>query len=366
MIKQNDPLANYFSLKAEIDGAIERVLSSGNYVLGRETRGFEREFAQYLKGDYCVGVASGTDALFLTLKACGVGAGDDVITVSHTATATIASIRMCGARPIMVDIAEDTYTINPDQAERALTRHTKAIVPVHLYGQPADLDPLLVLAQRNRVSLIEDCAQAHGAAYRGEKVGTIGHAGAFSFYPTKNLGCIGDGGAVVTKDKRLYERLLRLRQYGWDDHRVCATEGYNSRLDELQAAVLRVKLKHLDTNNERRVQIAQTYNGLLKDLPLILPKEIPGTCHVYHQYVIGCPTNSTREKLFAFLQANGIQCGIHYPVPVHQHPAYSNASRRGLPITEEVAKKIISLPMYPELHIDQVEKVASTIRRFFQ
>ncbi|MBW1999036.1 MAG: DegT/DnrJ/EryC1/StrS family aminotransferase [Deltaproteobacteria bacterium] len=365
MIRQNDPLANYVTLKPEIDRAIDRVLSSGWYILGQETEAFEREFARYMGGGYCVGVANGTEALFLALRACGVGPGDEVITVSHTAVATIAAIRMCGANPVMVDICEETYTINPEHVEKTITKSTRAIVPVHLYGQPADLEPLLALARKYGLSLVEDCAQAHGATLQGQKVGALGNAGAFSFYPTKNLGCIGDGGAVFTRDKELWERLLRLRQYGWDENRISTSEGFNSRLDEIQAAILRVKLKHLDKNNQERVKLAKAYNRSLRDLPLSLPREAPGTAHVYHQYVIACQDESTRERLLSFLNENGIQCAIHYPVPVHLQPAYTRFPHPDLKVTENIAKRIVSLPIYPEMGIDRVENVAVVISKFF-
>lgn len=365
MIKQNDPLANYLSLRPEIDRAIERVLKSGRYILGEEVTAFEQEFARYLGSGYCVGVANGTEALFLALRACGVGPGTEVITVSHTAVATVASIRMCGATPVMVDIDAQTYTIDYGQAIKALTNRTKAIVPVHLYGQPAKMEPLITLAERHGVCLIEDCAQAHGASYQGRKVGTFGRAAAFSFYPTKNMGCLGDGGAVFTRDRVLYNRLLGLRQYGWDENRISTTQGFNSRLDELQAAILRVKLKYLDKNNERRMRLAQAYNGSLEGLPLDLPEDVPGTSHVYHQYVIGCQEESLRDELLYFLSENQIQCAIHYPVPVHLQPGYARTPRVSLPVTEKTAKRIVSLPMYPELKMEQVEQVSGRIHDFF-
>ncbi|MBW2028493.1 MAG: DegT/DnrJ/EryC1/StrS family aminotransferase [Deltaproteobacteria bacterium] len=365
MIKQNDPLANYLHLKPRIDGAVTRVLSSGHYILGQETEAFEREFAEYLGGGYCVGVANGTEALFLALKACGVGPGNEVITVSHTAVATVASIQMCGATPVMVDIDAKTYTIDCGQVSRALTSRTKAIVPVHLYGQPADMEPLITLAERHGVYLIEDCAQAHGATYQGRKAGTFGHAAAFSFYPTKNMGCLGDGGAVVTRDRILYDRLLGLRQYGWDENRISITQGFNSRLDELQAAILRVKLKYLDKSNERRARLAQAYNGLLDGLPLDLPREVLGVTHVYHQYVIGCQEEPIRDELLSFLYENQVQCAIHYPVPVHLQRGYARTPPVSLPVTEQTARRIVSLPMYPELKMEQVEEVSNRIYDFF-
>ncbi|MFH1125050.1 MAG: DegT/DnrJ/EryC1/StrS family aminotransferase, partial [Pseudomonadota bacterium] len=260
MIPQNNPLANYLSHQAAIDLAIHQVSKSGSYILGEETAAFEREFAEYAGVKYAVGVGNGTEALHLALRALGVGPGDEVITVSHTAVATVAAIEMTGAEPVFADIDPNSFTIAPKEVEKAITGRTKVILPVHLYGHPADLRPLLECAKQHDLYLLEDCAQAHGAVYHGRKVGSWGDAGAFSFYPTKNLGCLGDGGAVTTSSPELHERLLALRQYGWDRKRISLEPGFNSRLDELQAAILRVKLKYLNENNQKRMGVARAYD----------------------------------------------------------------------------------------------------------
>ena len=367
MIPQNNPLANYLSHKQAIDTAIARVLASGHYILGEETSAFEHEFAAYIGAKYAVCMGSGTEALHIALQACGIGAGDEVITVSHTAVATVAAIEMCGAVPVLVDIDTDSYTIDPDHVEKALTDRTKAIIPVHLYGQPSDLEPLMECAGQYNLYLIEDCAQAHGAVYNENKVGSWGDAGVFSFYPTKNLGCLGDGGAVTTNSSEIHDKILALRQYGWDQERISLIKGYNSRLDELQAAVLRAKLKWLDENNRKRIRIARTYNQLFDSLNLTLPSPISRTTHVYHQYVIRCTKKAIRDDLMEFMLKRQIQSAIHYPVPVHLQPAYINiaGSRNSLPVTENCSETIISLPMFPDLTDGDIDNIVTTIRTFF-
>jgi dTDP-4-amino-4,6-dideoxygalactose transaminase len=342
-------------------------MTSGRYILGSEVSRFEKAFADYVGVRYAVGVGSGTEALHLGLRACGVGPGDEVVTVSHTAVATIAAVEMCGAVPVLVDIDLDSYTINPGAVERAMTERTKAIVPVHLYGQPSNLKPLIAAAKRHHLFIVEDCAQAHGAIYHGRKVGSWGDVGIFSFYPTKNLGALGDAGAVVTNRGDLFDKLLALRQYGWDRERVSRMAGFNSRLDELQAAILIVKLKQLDEDNRQRGQLAGRYDRLLEALDVTLPTQISNATHVYHQYVIRCADRSTRDGLAAFMSKEGIQTGIHYPVPVHLQAAYVNrlGVSDSLPMTEEAAETILSLPMFPELTQMDLEKVASAIRHFF-
>jgi dTDP-4-amino-4,6-dideoxygalactose transaminase len=368
MIPQNNPHANYLAHKTELDAAINRVLTSGRYILGNETIAFEREFAEYVGTKYAVGVASGTDAICLALLAYGIQPGDRVITVSHTAVATIAAIEMCGAIPALADIDPHSYTIDPDHAKRLLTEKTKAIVPVHLYGQPTDVRPILELAMHHQLFVIEDCAQAHGAIYNGMRVGSWGDAGAFSFYPTKNLGALGDGGAITTNRLEIYEMLLAIRQYGWDNDRLSRMAGRNSRLDELQAAILRVKLKYLDENNRKRIKIASAYNHCLRSLPLTLPTEIPGTTHVYHQYVILCSERVTRDALMEFLHKEDIQSAVHYPVPVHLQPLYLDRfeGAASLPLTERVCGTALSLPMFPELTDADVEIICTTISEFFE
>jgi dTDP-4-amino-4,6-dideoxygalactose transaminase len=367
MIPQNSPLANYLSHRQDIDAAISRVVQGGQYILGPETAAFEKEFAEYTGVGYAVGTGNGTDALHLALRAIGVGAGDEVITVSHTAVATVAAVEMAGAAPILVDIEVGSYTMDPTQVKKAIGRRTKAILPVHLYGQPADLAPLIRLAEEHGLHLVEDCAQAHGASYHGKKVGSWGHVAAFSFYPTKNLGCLGDGGAVVTNRPDIHKKLIALRQYGWDRYRRSQIQGFNSRLDELQAAVLRVKLTHLDENNEKRVDIARVYDHSIDIAGLELPKPVPQTTHVYHQYVLRCPEPPVRDELISFMRDRHIQTAIHYPVPVHLQAAYARRLERRAPLgtTERAAGTIISLPMFPELSHDDAEKTAFAVRDFF-
>jgi dTDP-4-amino-4,6-dideoxygalactose transaminase len=368
MIPQTSPLANYLSNREAVDKAIQRVLSAGRYILGEETAAFEKRLADYIGVPYALGVGNGTEALHLALRGLGVGPGDEVITVSHTAVATVAAVEMTGATPVLVDIHPHSYTMDASLIERALSDRSKAIVPVHLYGQPCALDEILAFARKHELFVIEDCAQSHGALYRGRRTGSFGHAAAFSFYPTKNLGGLGDGGAITTRDPSLYEKLRALRQYGWDANRVSQCAGWNSRLDELQAAVLRVKLARLEENNQRRIQIARAYDEWLRRLPeLILPSASADTVHVYHQYVVRCRDHTTREDLMHYLFEQGIQTAVHYPLPVHLQPAYADRlpGSRSLPVTEDVCPKIISLPLFPELTDEEVEQVVGAIRAFF-
>lgn len=360
-IPQCDPRAATVSLREEIDVAIRSVLDSGEYILGRSVRSFEAAFARYIGVPYAVGVASGTDAVHLALRAAGVGSGDEVITVSHTAVATVAAIEMAGAKPVFVDIDEHSFTIDPSLAERAITSKTKAIVAVHLYGQPANLNELERIARRYELVIIEDCAQAHGAVYRGRKVGSYGAAGCFSFYPTKNLGAIGDGGMVVTARGDIYHNLCELRQYGWRQRYISDSKGFNSRLDEIQAAILLVKMGCLDTDNARRFVLAERYSAGLAGTSLRTPSTIPGSISAHHLYVV---RSRKRDELKAWLEQHGIGTGIHYPVPVHLQPAYSEDDALSLPITECIAREILSLPLYPEMPLVSVDLVAECIRAF--
>jgi dTDP-4-amino-4,6-dideoxygalactose transaminase len=348
MVHFSNPKAQYLSHKHEIEKAISETLESGWYILGQQTKLFEQEFADYNGTKFAVGVGSGTEALHLALKACGIGEGDEVITVSHTAVATVSAIELCGASPVLVDIEEDLYTIDPDKVEKLINARTKAIVPVHIYGQPADMTRILGIAKKHNLKVIEDCAQAHGALYGDKRVGSLGDLACFSFYPTKNLGAIGDGGAVVTNDSGLAERVRLLREYGWAERYISHISGWNSRLDELQAAVLRVKLRTLDNDNRMRASIASTYTESLKNTELVLPTKRAASTHVFHLYVI---RTKHRDHLKNFLQQDGIGTGIHYPVPVHLQKAYLGKLKGAdsLPVTERIAKEILSLPMYPEL-----------------
>ena len=363
-IKFGNLSQEYWNIRSEIDEAISRVLSLGWFILGSEVEAFERRFAQYLGTKYCVGVASGTEAIALALMACDVGPGNEVITVAHTAVPTVSAISMVGARPVFVDIHSDSYLMDANHVEAAITSRTRAILPVHLYGQCVDMDPLLAIAREHGLPVIEDCAQAHGAVYRGRKAGTMGLMGAFSFYPSKNLGCYGDGGAVVTSDVALAEKLRMLRNYGQKQRYHHEIKGINSRLDELQAAILTVKLRYLDPWNIRRRQIASRYTAGLQGLPLQPPIEMSHGQHVYHLYAI---QTSPREALRLYLSNHGVQALIHYPVPVHLQPAYTDLGYMpgDLPVTEHVAASVLSLPIYPQLCSTEVESIITSIRKFF-
>ena len=362
MILCANPKAQYLSYKDEIDTAISRVLEKGWYILGEEVKAFEEEFAKYNDIRHGIGVGSGTEALHLALVTCDVGKGDEVITVSHTAVATVSAIELAGAKPVFVDIEPNFYTIDPAKLGAAITQKTKAIIPVHIYGQPADMDPIVEIAERYSLKVIEDCAQAHGAKYNGKRVGSIGDIGCFSFYPTKNLGALGDGGMVVTNNARLAEKAKLLREYGWTERYVSHFAGWNTRLDELQAAILRVKLKYLDEDNSKRVRIAELYNKELEVCDIILPKQRKDSAHVYHLYVI---RSERRDTLLTFLKGKGIGALIHYPVPVHLQPAYRSLHGCDkLPETEKITKEIISLPIYPELSESDIQTTIKTIRGF--
>jgi dTDP-4-amino-4,6-dideoxygalactose transaminase len=364
------PQASYLAHQEEIDRAIQQVLQSGWYVLGQEVTAFEQEFARYIGVRDSIGVGSGTDALVLALRAIGVGPGDAVLTVSHTAVATVAAIELAGARPILAEIEPETFTLDPDRLEEAIKMQgqdqIKAIIVVHLYGHPADMPAINDIARRYGIKVIEDCAQAHGAALQNLKAGALGsQLAAFSFYPTKNLGALGDGGAVVTDDPELAAQVRLLRQYGWRQRYVSELPGMNSRLDELQAAILRVKLRYLDQENGRRQEIAHSYNTVLAETPLLLPQVRPGATHVYHQYVV---RSRKRDQLQSFLKARGIGAMIHYPVPVHLQPAYRGrvtlANR--LARTEAICREILSLPMYPQMTDLDVERVGGVITDFYR
>lgn len=366
MIPWASPVAQYRAHKATIDAAIGRVLDSGTYVLGGEVKSFERAFADYCGVAHAVGVGSGTDALILALRSLGLGRGDEVITVSHTALATVAAIIATGATPVLVDVDTASYTIDPTRIEGAVGQRTKAIVAVHLYGRPAELDTIAVIAKRHGLYLIEDCAQAAGARYGDRRIGSVGDVACFSFYPTKNLGAVGDGGMVTTANASMAARVRRLHQYGWNEDRETEDVGVNSRLDPLQAAILGAKLPYLDADNARRAAIAACYAEGLSGLPITLPATREGNTHVYHLYVIAC---DERDVLMDHLRRHGIGGGIHYPMPVHLHKGYAERVRvpaAGLPVTERLAGRILSLPIYPELGAAEVETVIATIRNFYR
>jgi dTDP-4-amino-4,6-dideoxygalactose transaminase len=368
-VPQANPGAGYRALQTEIDAAVARVLQSGWYILGQEVRAFEAEFAAWLGATAAVGCGNGTDALALALRALGVGPGVGVVTVSHTAVATVAAIEMVGATPVLIDIEPHHYTMDPAELAEVLAHPpaglppVRAVIPVHLYGQPAALPLIVEACSLHGVAVIEDCAQAHGATIAGRRVGTFTEAATFSFYPTKNLGALGDGGMVTTQDARLGADVAALRQYGWRTHYISDAIGLNSRLDELQAAILRVKLAHLDAQNARRRAIAEQYDAALAGVSLLPPARREGTGHAFHLYVLRA---AERDAVQARLREAGIGTGIHYPSPVHLQPAYRERvalGPAGCRATEAVARQVLSLPMYPELTDAQVNRVCEALRR---
>lgn len=366
MIICANPVAQYMSQREEILAAVTKVLDKGPYILGPEVDGFEKAFAKYCGATHGIGLNSGTDALILSLKALGVQPGDEVVTVSHTALATVSAVLAVGAIPVLVDVHPQLYTIDFKKMEQAITAKTKVIIAVHIYGQTAELDQILRIAKANNLPLIEDCAQSTGGFYKGRRVGSLGIVGCFSFYPTKNLGAIGDGGMVVTSDHELNIKIRRLRQYGWDDHRKTEVPGLNSRLDEIQASILNVKLKDLDNSNQKRMKIAEIYSRELASLDLVLPVANSAQEHIYHLYVIRL---QERDALKAHLERNGIMAGIHYPVPAHRHGGYQQKCRiesSGMAVTDELSQTVLSLPMYPELSISDVSKVCTSVKSFFE
>ena len=357
-----NPLAQYLAHQGAIDAAVARVLAAGRYILGPETEGFERDLAEYLGLPHVIGVANGTDALHVALRALGAGPGDEVITVAHTAVATVSAIELAGATPVLVDIDPVTFTIDPRAVAGAITPRTKAVIAVHIYGHPADMDALLGICRPRGIAVVEDCAQCHGARLGGRMTGTMGDIAAFSFYPTKNLGAIGDGGAVATADDGLARRCRLVREYGWERRYVSDVAGFNSRLDELQSAILRAKLPSLDRDNDRRRAIASIYAERLRGVPgITLPVERQGARHVFHLYAT---IVEQRDRLLDALKARGVLAGIHYPVPIHAQPAYSGrtAAPGSLPVTERVARQELSLPMYPELSHADAHRVCEAIR----
>ncbi len=361
MISCANPKAQYLPYKDEITEAIQKVLDSGNYILGEQVSLFEKEFAEYLGADFAIGCGSGTDALVLALKALDIGSGDEVIVPSFTATPTVAAVVMAGATPVYVDIEPDFFTLDPVRVKEACTDKTKAVIAVHLYGQAAAMDELMLIAKRYDLRVIEDCAQAAGASYNGVKLGTIGDVGCFSFFPTKNLGAIGDAGAVVCNGKEFAARIRGLRQYGWDKNRVSQEAGVNSRLDEIQAAILRVKFKYLDSDNKWRTVQAKRYDHGLDKTNVICPQVRKLSAHVYHLYVLQV---ERRDFLLQSLKERGIITSIHYPSPVHHMPAFR--SDVYLPVTESLMSSIISLPLYPGLHENEQMKVIQTVRSFYE
>jgi len=355
-----DLKAQYRSIKPEIDAAIARVLDSCEFVLGSEVAGFEQDFASCCGTEYCVAVNSGTSALHLALLAAGIGTGDEVITVPFSFVASVAAILYTGAKPVLVDIDLGSYTMDPASIEAAITPRTRAIMPVHLYGHSADMDPIIDVARRHGLIVIEDAAQAHGAKYKGRPVGSLGDIACFSFYPTKNLGAYGEGGAVTTCNAEYARTIRMLRDWGQDRKYHHLLRGFNYRMEGLQGAVLRVKLRHLDPWTEARRGVASKYNRLLVNLGVELPSEMPWARHVYHVYTL---RTTDRDALQAALHSQGVQTAVHYGLPVHLQPAYADIgySRGAFPQSERAAGEVLSLPIYPEITDTQIERVAETV-----
>jgi dTDP-4-amino-4,6-dideoxygalactose transaminase len=358
--------AQYASIRPEIDAAIQSVIARSAFIMGSDVRDFEVRFAEYCTASFAIGVASGTAALELTLRAYGVSAGDEVITSAHTFIATAEAISAVGARPVFADIDPQTYNLDPDAVAAALTPATRAILPVHIYGQPADMERLMNFAQVSGLTVIEDAAQAHGATWGGRRVGTLGHAACFSFYPGKNLGAYGDAGAVTTDDAHIAEQVSLLRNHGRHSKYLHDIKGFGERIDTLQAAILAVKLRYLENWTAARRRLATRYTELLADLDgeIVLPFVHPEADPVWHLYVI---RTQQRDALLAHLNQHGVGAGIHYPTPLHLQPAYADLgyTRGALPITEEVADTCLSLPIYPEMTDAQQEYVVATLRTFF-
>lgn len=358
MIPFANPHAQYQTYRTEINAAIQSVLEKGHYILGENVAAFEREFSAYLSVENTIGVANGTDALVLALKGLEIGAGDEVIIPSMTAVATAAAVTLSGATPVFADVDATYYTIDPVFILKKITPKTKAIIAVHLYGQPADIDAIQAIAKQHHLKFIEDCAQAVGARYRNKKIGSFGDVACFSFFPTKNLGAIGDGGAVVTNNAETAQRIRMLHQYGWDQERISHLHGINSRLDELQAAILRVKLPYLDRDTEKRNTIAAFYNDALKNSAMTKPAIREQAFHAFHLYVIQC---DHRDEMMKQLKTHNIIAGIRYEKAAHQMPIYQQSNK--LPVTEQLAERVLCLPMYPELQEDELERVIYALSR---
>jgi dTDP-4-amino-4,6-dideoxygalactose transaminase len=357
-----DLKGQYQSIKDGVLAEISQALDGMQLFLGKNVQTLESEFAAYCNTGSAIGVGSGTDALHIALRACGIGAGDEVITVSHTFIATVEAIILAGAKPVFVDIDAETYTMDTSQVEGMISSQTRAILPVHLYGHPADMDPILELAQAYKLKVIEDACQAHGAEYKGRRTGSMGDVGCFSFYFTKNLGAYGEGGMIITSDPEIAQRCRMLRDHGQNVKYHHALIGFNSRLDELQAAVLRIKLPHLEDWIGKRRNLAQAYNAGLPSL-LEKPQDMPWAKHVYHLYVV---RTQQRDQLRDWLESKGINTGMHYPIPVHLQEAWwkYGGDDYSLPVTEEITGEIISLPIYPEMTTEEVDYICDCIREF--
>jgi dTDP-4-amino-4,6-dideoxygalactose transaminase len=360
-----NPNAQFLTYKAEIEEAVIKVLRSNQYILGPEVENLEREFADFIEVQHAIGVANGTDALEIVLRALEIGPGDEVITVSHTAVATVAAIEACGATVVLVDVDEISFTLDFRQLQEVLSRRTKAVIAVHLYGNPAHIEDIQRFCLENNLKLIEDVSQAHGARWRKTRLGGFGDVAVYSCYPTKNLGAIGDGGLITTKSDDLNKRIRMIRQYGWERRYLSDLVGRNSRLDEVQAAVLRIKLRNLDYDNGRRREIAKFYSKELHNLPIKLPVFRSDSEPVFHLYVARV---KNREKFMNYLSDNGIECGIHYPLPIHKQRAYVSRVKtaKTMRVTENLANEVVSLPMYPELSLEDQTTVVKTIKNYFE
>lgn len=356
--------AQHRALKQPLLRAMTRVLESSRFILGPETRALEQDIAKLCAAREAVGVNSGTDALVLVLRGLGIGPGDEVLVPDYTFVATASAVLLAGAKPVLVDVEPHTLTLDPEQAARRITRRTRALIPVHLYGQPADMTALLALAKKHGLAVIEDAAQSLGAAWQGRPVGALGAAGCFSFFPTKNLGGLGDGGMVVTNDQRLAQRLRRLRDHGAEEKYLHLELGYNSRLDDIHAAALRVKLQYLRRWNERRRAIAAQYSAALAGLGPVIPLVRPEAVHVFHQYVIRMPK---REALRKYLSGRGIETALHYPLPLHRQPMLMKLglAKGGFPVSEQAAREVLCLPIVPETTDREVKRVTAAIQEYF-
>ena len=360
----SNPYEQFRSKKKAIYASVKKVLNSSNYILGKNVQDFEKKFSNFIGVKYGVGVANGTDAIEIALKSLNIGMGDEVITVSHTALATVSAIILTGAKPVLVDIDEDKFTINVDLIEKNISKKTKALLLVHIYGQSANLENIIKICKKNKIKLIEDVSQAHGGRWNNKYLGSYGDLSTFSFYPTKNLGAIGDAGFICTNNRKLFDRARQIREYGWNKKRIANISGRNSRLDEIQAAILNSKLKFLKQDTVKRQVIAKKYHNEIICKEVNHPKVLDYENHAFHLYVIKV---KKRDLLNKYLRKNNIFCGIHYLIPIHQQPGYKSKIKinNRLKITEKVSKNILSLPIYPELSINKVKKISILINNFY-
>ncbi len=349
--------------RGEITKKVQKILNSNSYILGKEVENFETNFSKFIGTKYAIGVANGTDALEISLKAIGVGEKDEVITVSHTAVATVAAIKNVGAVPVIVDVDEDYLQIDPNEVIKAINKKTKAIIAVHLYGQSVELDTLIDICNKNKIELIEDVSQAHGATYKNKKLGSFGITGCFSCYPTKNLGAVGDAGVITTNNKKIYSKIKLLREYGWKTKFISEISGRNSRLDEIQAGILNIKLNYLENENKKRQTIANLYLSEIKNKKIEFVSKRNYSSHVYHLFVI---KTKNRTKLINFLKRNNVFTGIHYPIPIHLQKGYKKELKKigRLQNTEKASKKILSIPIYPELSNKEVTRVIKLLNNY--